>query len=181
MVLCVGLYYYRLIRSQHRQWFSICLPPVCYEQIKGLRPTKLFLSHKWHSRVNSEVRTIVEVKAAPIEWATRQSWCHICGIEWWQTHARTRSEDKDQVRVWMIALEHYKNTTEQPYTCSNYLVLQWYICQIIHGKPPWMLTKYDMLSDCHSPGMRSHFSLVVNQSCPVLIARPWVLFSIWIK
>ena len=40
-----------------------------------------------------------------------------------------------------------------------------------------MLTKYDMLSDCHSPGMRSHFSLVVNQSCPVLIARPWVLFK----
>ena len=75
---------------------------------KRLRPTKLFLSHKWHSRVNSEVRTIVEVKAAPIEWATRQSWCHICGIEWWQTHARTRSEDKDQVRVWMIALEHIK-------------------------------------------------------------------------
>ena len=26
-------------------------------------------------------------------------------------------------------------------------------------------------------GMRSHFSLVVNQSCPVLIARPWVLFK----
>ena len=40
-----------------------------------------------------------------------------------------------------------------------------------------MLTKYDMSSDCHSPGMRSHFSLVVNQSCPVLIARPWVLFK----
>ena len=58
MVLCVGLYYYRLIRSQHRQWFNICLSPVAMSRSKGLRPTKLFSSHKWHSRVNSKLEQL---------------------------------------------------------------------------------------------------------------------------
>ena len=94
-----------IFRSQSRQRFHICFSPVCYEQ-KRLRCFKLFLSHRWHSEVSSEVRINCreEVKAALIERATRQSWCPICEVEWWQSRTWTKIEDMEQVRMWVIVL-----------------------------------------------------------------------------
>ena len=119
------------------------------------------------------------------------------GRIWWASnetimvsHLRSRMVTEphmDKEKIWNRSvcgwLSSYRlsNPTEPPYT---YAIILFYNgtsakLSMVSRRGCWPNTTCYLTASLS--GMRSHFSLVVNQSCPDLIARPWVLFSIWIK